>query len=331
MMRRRDLTAEELDNVIRLRQQHMTWLGIQRETGIPRRIAKRGYETWERSQSMHELKEARKDVAAQAFRQHVECIATLAQALVYNLNVPPSLDDMKLDSQQFFSSLWGQDLLSRAFAEVETEEARLGLPRPGLDQEAYRREQELLFSCLREHTRGEKVRWEALDRWEKSRDKGAKLVAQLRKEAHEVVENFVRQQEPRFLEEVEAASGREEPVKRIEQAVVEDLWQRILADKVEETTPRFEKAEDSPMICVQTTDGHTRVLGLTGDHKDLLAASVTEICESSSENLRRGPLVENLQREIRNMQKAGEALREDLNRVKLIPMVLRTRCDLCPA
>ena len=35
--------------------------------------------------------------------------------------------------------------------------------------------------------------------------------------------------------------------------------------------------------------------------------------------------------EVRIMQKATEELRQMLNPVKLTPMILRTRCELCPA
>lgn len=42
-------------------------------------------------------------------------------------------------------------------------------------------------------------------------------------------------------------------------------------------------------------------------------------------------MVESLRNEVRKMEKATGELREMLNPVKLRPMILRTRCELCPA
>ena len=68
-----------------------------------------------------------------------------------------------------------------------------------------------------------------------------------------------------------------------------------------------------------------------GDTNKGLVEKVTHICELAAKNLRKGAMVESLKGEVHTMKDATEKLREMLNPVKLTPMILRTRCDLCPA
>ena len=112
-MKRGELAPEELDKVIKLKKIGTSWLRIEHETGISRRTAKRAYEKWEHSQSPEVLREARKDVAAKAFLDHLKSLTTLAVSLVTSLSVPPSIVDMEKNAEQFFSELWEQDLLQR--------------------------------------------------------------------------------------------------------------------------------------------------------------------------------------------------------------------------
>ena len=49
MKRRRGITEDELNQVIKLREAGANWLTIQKETEIPRRSAKLFYEKWKKS------------------------------------------------------------------------------------------------------------------------------------------------------------------------------------------------------------------------------------------------------------------------------------------
>ena len=316
-MRRRELSDEELDQVINLKRAGSSWVKIQRETGISRRTAKRAYDKWQRSKSLEELKEARKDVAAQAFREHMESVMTLAESLVTNLSALSSLADMEENTEQFFSSLWEQDLLRRC---ISSETHPL----------SYRREKELLFESLKVHTRDE-IRWEDVldNRWKKARDKCAEIVPQLQREASEVVNNLLNQ-EPNLLQSIKEGSGEGDPAKQMAETLLRVISKRILEDKLNQEGPWFET--------VSRADGKTHVVYVKprdeivrGFTDKSLAEKVTRICELVANNLREGNMVQQLHDEVPNMRKAAEELREMLNPVKLKPMILRTRCDLCPA
>jgi len=242
-MRRRELSTEELDNVIKLRQAGTSWLKIQHETRIHRRTAKRAYDKWERSKTMDELKEARKDVAIQEFHRHMDSLVTLATSFVLSLGVLDLSDLMHKNAVQFVSSLFeGDPLLRGAYiSSLDTREAYAPfVPRPIVDPRAYRREKELLFESLQVHTR-EKVRWKAWDEWQEARDNCKTVLGKLQKETSEGVNNFLKleqERETNFLQRVKEGSREDDPVKVMGEAVLEEIWRA--GDKLDEEGPWFE-------------------------------------------------------------------------------------------
>ncbi len=336
-MVRRHWSQEELDKLIRLRQAGASWLKIQNEIGIHRRTAKRTYENWERSQSLQELKEARKDVAAAEFRTHMESLVRLAGSLVTNLSVPSSPADMEKNTEQFFSWLWQQDLLQRYISsEIQANIFTMGDKQRFHigDPQSYRREKELLFESLKVHTRGQ-VSWDILDnRWKQARDNCSKIVRRLPKETSEVVNNFLNQERQiDLLRSLKQESREDNPVKQMAEAVLREIWRAILQDKLGEEKPWFQtvlRGKGTPQEINIKSESET-VFTFFGDTNIGLAKELTRICELAAKNLCKGDTVHKLRDEVRNMKKASEELREMLNPIRLRPMILRTRCDLCPA
>jgi len=328
-MRRRDVSSEELAKIIRLRDENASWLKIQRETGVPRRIGQRAYVQWEHSQAREELKEARKDVAAQAFREHLKSLTTLAGSL--GLSVPSSIADMEKNAEQFFSELWEQDLLQRgplSSLDIGTGEVYTRLPRPLVDRRFIILENELLFKCLQDHTRGEGVRWETLDEWGKARDNCAKIVPKLRKETSVVVDNFLNQErEANFLQRVKEESVESgNAVEQMAKAVLSAIWQGIREDTPAENLVRMVSPRGGGQGIVKVKDETFLIFNDTG-----LTEKVVHTCKLAANNLCKGEMVQQLHSEVRKMEKATDELRQMLNPVRLTPMILRTRCDLCPA
>src|SRR5271157_1530345 len=90
-MKKRLLADDEFNQVLKLKQAGASWLKIQREAGIPRRIAQRAYEDWQRNQSVIELKQSRQTVATEAFREHVASLINLGTFLAMNLEIPGTI------------------------------------------------------------------------------------------------------------------------------------------------------------------------------------------------------------------------------------------------
>lgn len=320
-MKRIELAYDELEKVKRLKQIGTSWLKIEHETGIPRRAAKRAYEKWERSQWPQEVKDARKEVAAVELRYHIESLKSLAVFLAINSSVP-SFPDMT-NAEQFFSRLWQQDVLQR-FSHTDS-----SLQLKKWDYQFSFRENELLFQSLQNHIRGEEGRWGALERWKEARNNSAKILDQLRKELLVVVNNFLKlEQETNLLQIIKEESREDNPVKRMAEAVLNAIWRDILEDKLGQYLVETVLTSDGSQSMVRVRYETFLLLDNT------LAQKVTRICNLAVNNLEKGAksdMVKSLQNEVRIMKKASEELREMLNPVKLTPLILRTRCSLCPA
>ena len=338
-MKKIELAPEELDRVIKLKRAGTSWLKIEHETGINRRTAKRAYEKWEHSQSPEVLREARRDVAAKAFLDHLKSLTTLAGSVVANLSVPLSLADLEKNTEQFFVWLWQQNLLWRGvYISPETQE-RYNLSQVHMytmgDPQCFLRgdpqfnvlENQLLFKCLQDHTRGEGVRWETLDEWGKARDTCVEVLPKLRKETSVMVNNFLNQ-ETNLLLKIKEESLERNPVEQMMKAMLSAIWQGILEDKLEQNLVRVPSGSDRQGI-VRVKDETFLIFNDRG-----LAEKVTHICNLAVNNLCKGEksdMVKSLQDEVRIMKKVADKLRDMLNPVKLTPIILRTRCDLCPA
>lgn len=193
---------------------------------------------------------------------------------------------------------------------------------------------QLLFKCLQDHTRGEGVRWEALDEWKNARDNCAKIVPELRRETSEVVNNFLNQErETNLLQSIKEGSGEVDPATRMKEVVLGEIWRAILWDKLDEEGRWFQtvlRGKGTPQeINVKSRD--ETVFTFFGNTNMGLAEKVTRICALAADNLRQRNMAQQLDDEVRKMGKTSEELCEMLNPVKLRPIILRTRCDLCPA
>jgi hypothetical protein len=343
-MKKRELSPIELKKVVELRQVGAKWTEIEQETKVERRAARRAYEEWERDKKMKEQEAARFRVAAEAYHEHLDDLIRLAGSLLTNLGVPSSLSDMQKNAEQFFSWLFEQDLLQRYISpQVQTDVYTMGATQPfhiGGPQ-FYPRVKELLFESLKVHTR-EEIRWEEVldNRWKEARNNCAKIVPELRRETSEVVKSFLNQEQERemnFLQKVKEGSREDDPAKRIVEVVLRKIWRAILGDRLEEeghwfqtVSRRMGPPEDWDII-VESSHEHEKVLTFIGNTNESLAEKVTGICNLAANNLGKGDMVRQLHDEVGTMEKATEELREMLNPVKLTPMILRTRCDLCPA
>jgi hypothetical protein len=328
IMRRKGLSDQELEKVIRLRHAGTSWLRIQNETGIHRRTAKRAYENWQRNQSSAELKEARKIVAAEAFRKHMDSLITLATSFVASLGVPPS-PDIKTDATQFLSGLWQSDLLQRwRYASIESKEFyQPHQDYPMRDLESNIRENKLLFESLQAHTRGTEVRWDALDEWSGARDNCIKVLSKLRQEVSKVVDNYLNlERRLNLIGRIKEQSVDDKPVERMKEAVFKAVWQGVREDKLDQELIRMVERSSESQGVLKVADETLLIL------KDKsLMEMVVRICNLAANNLNKGDIVRSLQDEVHIMKTATGALRETLDPLRLTPMILRTRCDLCPA
>ena len=335
-MPRSKVSDEQREKIVALRQKGGKWTEIKEVTGVDRRTAKNVYEKWERSSSIEKLQKVRKEVAAVEFRTHMESVVKLAESLISNLDVVPrSIDDMKMNGEDFLKWLWGQDILQR----YSSSNRQLDNYTPGdslsfriRDPRIYLDEKKLLFKSLRNHTRGE-VQWNILDNdWKNARDKCAENVPHLLKDTSQLINNYFKNSnDPKFLEKVKRTTKENNPVKNMTRAIVQGIWHFIISNQLKEK-PLFETVSKGGDIAIvlKFRGGTSGIFMLSGTDGQYVAENITKICNSATIILGETNTVRDLRNEVDNIRKASDTLREMLNPLKLHPMILLTRCELCP-
>ena len=318
-MRRRDLSHEELAKVIRLRHENASWLKIQRETGIPRRIAQRAYEQYERSQAREELKAARKEVAAEEFRTHLGLLTRFAESIVLTICIPSSPNEMR-HAKDVLGMLYERDRLHEVDFTPAIDPTERGKRRAALQNQ-------MLFESLQAHTHG-KIRWQALDEWEKAWNTCRSGLAKFREEAHEVLSNIL-DQKPKLTDRMVKRSGKKDTMALMVDGVLHVVWPSMSG----KPDPKF------PLVRVKSrSDGMTEVLFGEGNlHLGLiftevdLAEEVAEASKWAAKNLDKGNTTSAVAGQINVMKEKIKELEEMLDPLMLRPLILSTRCDLCPA
>ena len=320
-MRKRVLSGNELEAVIRLKGGGASWLAVEREKGIPRRAAKRAYEEWQRTKSIEELKDARRDIAREEFREHLRDILGIAEVIVMDLPRQILYREMRV-ADQVLDHLWERDL--------HVEECRVYSPfssKPEIKQRIIIRQNRLLFQSLLSHTR-EGVRWEVLEQWKQEWNACIDFLKMLHTEAQEIVGNIWTKQKPEI--EIQGVGGGKKAAEYMASKAVESVWRGAEMGKLMGACDlvRAVPADEEKWKLLFTDVGSDREMVVKGgDTADV----VVGVCRWTVKNLSRGDLAEKAAISLDIIrEKAGE-LEEILNPLILRPLILRTRCDICPA
>ncbi|MCK4354377.1 MAG: hypothetical protein KAW83_03900 [Dehalococcoidia bacterium] len=328
MPRRRNLSPDELDRIGQLRASKTSWLKIERITGVPRQIAKREYEAWEYSQSKDELKQARIQVATDLFNKHLQQIIGLAEGLVND--IPESMTPGETRDAEVVIS----DILAR-WIPSEVKERVCLIPRQQEAERAERRslrQNQMLFRSLRDHTR-EKVDWRLLEEWKGGWKTSRAAMNALHSKAEKMVWNILDKQKRSVRDKIEASGVKEDIVANMVAGVVEVVLRGANDNALEKVTQFVQTrpmTEGRGLIVFGELGSATRVELADFD----LAEDVAEICRWAANNLsieERDQHISWYRDGIEAMKEAVQKLEDALDPLMLRPMILRTRCDLCPA
>ena len=328
MPRRRDVSSEELNKIIQLRESKTSWLKIQEATGVPRQIAKREYQTWEQNQSRKELKQARIQVATNLFSEHLEHIVRLAESLVNNM--PESMTPLETRAAETLVD----DILTMCISSKAEESVSI----IGLQQDTEKaqrrivRQNGILLRSLRDHTR-ENVDWQVLEKWKAGWNTSRAAMEALRSKAGKIVRNILVNLKPSVSDKIEASGVKGDVLARMAAGVVEVLWRGANDNTLEKVAELVQTK--------QTTGGRALILfGESGSVTRIelpdsgLAKDVAEICRQAAKNLsveERDGQIRLYKGGIEAMRDAIKELEDMLDPLMLRPMILRTTCDLCPA
>lgn len=320
------LTDDQLRGVIDLREKGMSWMGIQRATGVSRRVAKRNYDQWQKKQSRKGYDEALKEVAAQEYRRHLDLLSRLANSLIDSLDVPEPFTDVRsaheVLSQVMATDIYQEELPTRAFSSEPAREKRI------------RHMNELLLGSLREHTRRD-VPWKMLDKWELNRDNCVKSIGETRTEVGELLQNIL-EQKLELKGKLERPGRSQKLLQDFTDSIVTHLWSGdVLAEEVGLTVMKGEGLihRGSAWVVFSDRAPERRQFVFDGDTDNVATANEVKcVAEWVLDNFRKGKpeLIERMRTEVPAVQEATDRLGAALNPLALRRIVLNTRCSICP-
>lgn len=311
-MRKRYVSDDELNQVIKLKQSGASWMMIQNQTGVPRRSAQKAYEDWQRSQSIDELKAARVDVAAEEFRKHVDQLINLVESLASGLEVP-KIPSLTMNAGEYLDSLW-----EKTYREIQG--YNLSQTIENRERQRFIREYHMLLKSLEYHTR-EKVHWQLLERWKEAWNDCTDHLNSFENEVDTVASNII-DIDANLIKNISDRSQRETVAEMMAQAVLNEIWQNITDGTLDLENPdisiSYELVDRSVPIHVEED--------LFEKIAPVLRQAAGTFCTERKE-----AIIQPLVGDVNRMDAVINALEEMLNPLVLRPLILRTRCDLCPA
>ena len=311
-MRKRYVSDDELNQVIKLKQAGASWLMIQNQSGVPRRSARQAYEEWQRSQSIDELKSARVGVAAEEFRKHVDLTIKIAELLAGGLKAPET-PRMTINADELLYSLWEKSYREiKNYQPDKTIETR--------ERQRFIREYQMLLKSLQYHTQ-EKVHWEVLEDWKQAWNSSISHLKRLEKEANSIAENITKTDASLF-ESINSKSGQDKVEVRLAQTVLNVIWQNIVDDTLNTENPEI-------YFSYELLDKNFPI-PMDKDLFEKIAEILRQVAEAFCAE-RKKNIMQPLMNDAYRMSATINTLEEMLNPLVLRPLILRTRCDLCPA
>ena len=138
---------------------------------------------------------------------------------------------------------------------------------------------------------------------------------------------------PAAAERMKAAAKEKNLMRCLVGMVLNQLWQAILENKPEDELNMIQikefRSETNPIIHIMLYD--EMVLEM---NDKAVSEKVVEICNQTVKNLciaKQAEIIQPLRRLVGCMRRAIDSLSEDLDPIVLKPIIIRTRCSLCPA
>jgi len=306
------VTDDQVRRMVELDRQGQSISAIARAVGCHRQTVK-AYLAGRRSDILAE--EVRKQALTDDLQKHLNDLIEFAASLVGLLTVPDSLTEDR-DVAAVLDPLLPKDLpqgLDSASRKARRE------------QRQKTRRNRMLLKSLREHTR-EKGWWQVFEEWREAWNTCRDALRELRRQADEVVEKGIKPT-PGLKEEVEKRSSKErDEVRRIADDVLWVVWWIGTGSKpVEKLEFRANEGQVIASFGDQTRFdlGHRlREVSLGPDMAAVCELAFKTMCQSFSDK----SIAEMLHR----MNEKIEVIDDALDPFVLRPLLVRTRCELCP-
>lgn len=307
-MKKTELSDQQMDRVIELRRRGFTWMGIQRDIKIDRRIVQRAFTDWEKTQSIEELKEARQQLAMEEFRRHSDSILRFNEHFVAHLDFPRAAY-INYDAGGYLDVLLNKDLGDgENFTEINK-----GKNDPERRNRRIRWHNDLLFKALQEHTARD-VRWDTLEEWKNSWNSCVSNVPHLEREAEIIVGAQPGQRE------------RLEKMSELDRLYDKNDMKKVIAFIIVGTWLQTVETAGIPAEEEPGDAGRKHEVVIDATDPDFLI----NLIDPTVRKLKQSEAIKNALGEAVKAKKAAGELEEMLDPLLLRPIITRTRCFLCP-
>ncbi|MCJ7744321.1 MAG: hypothetical protein MUO99_07185 [Dehalococcoidales bacterium] len=353
-MGRLEISEEQLKKIAGLHALGKSWSQIGKDTGIPRRSAKAAYERWSKGQLSDELKAVRVSVAKEQLKEHFDNLITFADYLVNNLTTPTSIED-KRPAETYLKRLFQKKIINGDAAGEPIIWIKTPSPR---ELRRCQEQNKLLRDCLKTHTSGIVPLESLLNDWKHGWDSCIAHTGNLRELVNTKLGNYVKLDKDIYLDIQRFIVNRSDATKyteRLAKEITRVLWEAILnydygadAKSVQSIKPssffveKWAGQESNYRVLANIeyrvlvgVDGK-QVLSLSGSNNDEVkkrAAIVAKWCNNTIENVLKADMDDKLipiKNDIIEIENAITALGRHLDNLKLKPILLRTRCEICP-
>ncbi len=319
-MKRIKLNKTQIEQVVELRQSGHSFRAIENETGIPRRTAQRAYQEWEEKNSWEDLKRVRSDVIDREFSQHIDLLTNLAQRLVAEMDVWLS-GDTPPPAEEHLIAIWEDEIKGSLGAYLQ--KSRYDRK----ERTRLERRYEMLFGALKQHTvKG--VPWTVLEEWKAAWDRYRNALQDLQEQISTVMEKRCKG-ESDLWEEITPDQSDMNTAEFIARGILKALLKAMVEDRPSVEVFNWENLssqESDEKVRLKETNGLWILHIPTSDGIEL----VEETCQSVVDQIWESKPMKSLRKESKIIQEAADTLDEALDPLRLRPMILNSRCDLCP-
>ncbi len=233
--------------------------------------------------------------------------------------------DEARDADEALRDIWRKDIPEQSVAIFPFQQ------KTEREQRRIFRQNQALFQGLVEHTR-EEVRWKPLAEWKEAWNGSRDVIEQLQGEAKDMVTSILDNQKPKVREALEMTGSKKAIVQDLAKGVVQVLCRAsgegkcrindlIRTDAEGIGTARVLFRGRGPTTLVELKD-------------NTLAQEVAKVSRWAAKNLSvkcKKSLLADWAKNSKSMTVAAQKLDEELAPLRLQPILLRTRCELCPA
>jgi len=309
--RKSRINEEQIGEMLRLRRQGKSITDIAKATGFHRQTV-RAYLKERQADILAD--EVRKQLLTDELQKHLDDLTQFAVSFKSYLAVPSSPTEHK-DAATIFKSLLGEDLPQGLDSDSHKKRR---------DHKQTNRRNKTLLKSLQEHTR-EKEWWQAFEEWQEAWDTCQGALQELQGEANEVVEKLINEN-PSFKGEVERRTKEDkDTVKSTVSDVLWLVWWAGTGKPVEKIVYRAE--EGHVVACFGDETYYSMGYRI---NEDSLGQAMAKVYKSAFETLRHSFINKDIAEMLHKMDEKIEIIDDALDPFVLRPLLVRTRCELCP-